>query len=66
MFSIIADVLVFTSIVDDTAQNFAMKRKTTREKKKNSRLCLLKMSLLEFIIQTAYIIEMLLPISVKE
>lgn len=66
MFSIIADVLVFTSIVDDTAQNFAMKRKTTREKKKNSRPCLLKMSLLEFIIQTAYIIEMLLPISVKE
>ena len=34
MFSIIADVLVFTSIVDDTAQNSAMKRKTTREKKK--------------------------------
>lgn len=66
MFSIITDVLVFTSIVDDTAQNFAMKRKTTREKKKNSRLCLLKMSLLEFITQTAYIIEMLLPIFVKE
>lgn len=66
MFSIIADVLVFTSTVDDTAQNFAMKRKTTREKKKNSRPCLLKMSLVEFITQTAYIIEMLLPISVKE
>ena len=57
---------MFTSIVDDTAQNFAMKRKTAREKKKNSRLCLLKMSLVEFITQTAYIIEMLLPISVKE
>lgn len=57
---------MFTSIVDDTAQNCAMKRKTAREKKKNSRLCLLEMSLLEFITQTAYIIEMLLPISVKE